>query len=64
MVARNQQVLDAKLEDITQRPDAANANVIMGVQYLGHMGRSTQWLIVGEYDAAGRALPKHGPQWQ
>ena len=63
-VAKNQQVLDAKLDYITQRLDAANANVIMGVQYLWRQGTSTQWLIVGEDFAAEDSLPKHGPHWQ
>ena len=63
-LAKNQQVLDAKLDYITQRLDAANANVVMGVQYLGRMGMSTQWLIAGDYDASTSTLPKHGPHWQ
>jgi hypothetical protein len=63
-LSKNQQVLDAKLDYITSRLDAANANVIMGVQYLSRMEMATEWLIAGDYDASTESLPKHLPHWQ
>jgi hypothetical protein len=63
-LSKNQQILDAKLDYITSRLDAANANVIMGVQYLGRMEMATEWLIAGDYDASTESLPKHLPHWQ
>jgi hypothetical protein len=63
-LSKNQQILDAKLDYITARLDAANANVIMGVQYLGRMEMATEWLIAGDYDASTESLPKHLPHWQ
>jgi hypothetical protein len=63
-LSKNQQILDAKLDHIASRLDAANANVIMGVQYLGRMEMATEWLIAGDYDASTESLPKHLPHWQ
>jgi hypothetical protein len=63
-LSKNQQILDAKLDHITSRLDAANANVIMGVQYLGRIEMATEWLIAGDYDASSETLPKHLPHWQ
>lgn len=63
-LSKNQQVLEAKLDYLTTRLDAANANLIMGVQYLSQLGMSTQWLIAGAMEASSKTLPKHMPHWQ
>jgi hypothetical protein len=63
-LGKNQQVLEAKLDYLTKRLDAANANVIMAAEYLSQLGWSTQWLIAGAMEASTKALPKHLPHWQ
>jgi hypothetical protein len=63
-LSKNQQVLEAKLDYLTTRLDAANANLIMGIQYLGRMVTGTEWLVIGDPDTAETWLPKHAPQWQ
>jgi hypothetical protein len=63
-LSKNQQVLEAKLDYLTTRLDAANANLIMGIQYLGRMVTGTEWLVIGDPDTAETWLPTHAPQWQ
>jgi len=63
-LSKNQQVLEAKIDYISTRLDAVNANVIMTAQYLSRLGWSTQWLIAGDMDASSETLPKHMPHWQ
>jgi hypothetical protein len=63
-VTKSQQVLEAKLDDLTPRLDAANAKLIMGIQYVGRMVTDAEWLVSGEPDAAETWLPKHAPHWR
>ena len=61
-LSRNQKTIEAKLEHVAARVDAANANLIMGVQFLAKVMNSIGWWASGDVKTSEQAWPAN-PHW-
>lgn len=62
-LSKNQQAIEAKLNHITARVAAVDANLITGVQYLEKVMNSIGWWAAGDEDTAEQTWPPN-PHWQ
>jgi hypothetical protein len=62
-ITKNQQTIESKLNHLATRVAAADANLIMGVQYLTRVMTSVGWWVVGDNDTAEETYPAT-PHWQ
>ena len=61
-LSRNQKTIETKLEHIAARVDAANANLIMGVQFLTKVMNSIGWWASGDVKTSEQTWPAN-PHW-
>jgi hypothetical protein len=62
-LSKNQQAIEAKLNHITARVAAVDANLIIGVQYLEKVMNSIGWWASGDQDTAEQTWPPN-PHWK
>lgn len=62
-LSKNQQAIEAKLNHITARVAAIDANLITGAQYLEKVMNSIGWWAAGDEDTAEQTWPPK-PHWQ